>query len=307
LSKSIELSVKADPVWAEFISDLLLQKIGCTGVVTDEIIYKDEVVIKDSKGVVKGYLPLIPETPPNIENINNILTNEKNKLISEDINENNLGEWSLSFKEIDDEEWANSWKQYWHPQKISEKIVICPSWENYKAQENEIIISLDPGSAFGTGTHPTTRLCIQALEKLIQANDIKIADVGTGSGILSVVAVKLGAESAIGVDNDASVISVANENAEKNNIAPKCTFKAGVATDIEGQYDIVVANILAEVIIDIMPELVKLLKTSGKLVLSGIISSKSLAVQNSAISNQLKIASTLDEENWTAIIAEHNS
>ena len=317
MSKSIELSVKVNPVWAEYVSDVLIGKIGCSGVVTDEKIYKDEVIIKDHSGIVKGYKAFVENIPVNTDDIQNILFQERQKLISSGIEEENLGEWTLSSLEISDDEWAHSWKKYWHPQKISEKVVICPSWEEYNAGDDEIIINLDPGSAFGTGTHPTTRLCIQALEKTLlslrgealastwQSNSfIKIADIGTGSGILAVAGIKLGADFAVGVDNDASVISVAAENAEKNHVADKCKFYTGVAADVKGEYEIVAANILAHVLIEAMPELTPLVKQGGKLILSGIILEKSQDVQDSCVQHGLNIIDVLREDSWVAIIAE---
>ena len=313
MSKSIELTVKVNPVWVEYVSDVLIEKIGCSGVVTDEKYYTDEVITKESNGIVKGYKTFIENMPVNAQFVQNILFQERESLVLSGIQEENLGEWTVSLAEILDDEWAHSWKNYWHPQKISEKVVICPSWEEYKAAEDEIIINLDPGSAFGTGTHSTTRLCVQALEKIINkksslrgealSNTFRIADVGTGSGILAVAGIKLGADFAVGVDNDASVISVAVENAEKNNAADKCKFYTGIASDIEGKYEIVVANILAHVLIEAMPKLVQLMKQSGKLILSGIIFEKSQDVQDSCIQNGLKIVEVLQEDSWVAIIA----
>lgn len=311
MSKSVELAVKINPVWSEYVSGILIEKIGCSGVVTDEKHYKDEILIKETPDIVKGYLSFVDSAPVDLDEIRNILLNERKELVSSGIKEESLGEWTLTATEISDEEWAHSWKKYWHPQKISEKVVICPSWEEYKPKDKEIIINLDPGSAFGTGTHPTTRLCVQALEQIMPESkaafsSVKIADIGTGSGILAVAGIKLGADFAVGVDNDASVISVAEENAEKNNVSDKCRFYTGVASDVEGEYEIVVANILAHVLIEAMPELAPLVKQRGKVVLSGIISEKSQAVQDSCLQNGLKIISVLEEENWVAIIAEKN-
>lgn len=309
MSKSIELAVKINPVWAEYVSDILIEKIGCSGVVTDEKLYKDEILLKETPDIVKGYLSCAKNISVNLDEIKNILLQERQKLVLSGIKGENLGEWTLSAKEISDDEWAHSWKKYWHPQKISEKVVICPSWEEYNPEKNEIVISLDPGSAFGTGTHSTTRLCVQALEQVMPDlktvfSSVKIADIGTGSGILAVAGIKLGADSSVGVDNDASVISVAEENAEKNGIQDKCSFYTGVASDVKGEYEIVTANILAHVLIETMPELALLVKQGGKLILSGIISEKSQDVQDSCIQNSLKVVGVLNEENWVAVIAE---
>lgn len=311
MTKSLELTVKTNPLWAEFVAGILIDKIGCVGVVTSENYYDDEVLTKETNDRVKGYLPFVQDSLFDISEVQKIFFEEKQNLISSGIKEENIGEWAVSLLEIPDEEWAHSWKKYWHPQKISEKIVICPSWEEYNPQQDEIIIKLDPGSAFGTGTHPTTRLCVQGIEKILKENfkgmpleqKIKMADIGTGSGILSVAGIKLGADFSVGVDNDASVISVASENAEKNDVDSKCKFYTGTAADVEGKYELVVANILAHIIIDAMPDLVNLMKLGSKLVLSGIISSKSQEVQDSAINNGLKIEEVLREESWVAIIA----
>jgi ribosomal protein L11 methyltransferase len=306
MSKSIELSVKINPLWAEYVSNVLLEKVGCSGIVTSEEEWKDEVVIKDSTGVIKGYLPFSEENPLNLDEIQTILTEEKSVLISSGIKEENLGEWIVTSVEIPDEEWAHSWKKYWHVQKITDKIVICPSWEDYSPNNDEIIISLDPGSAFGTGTHPTTKLCMKALENVIPKFETspKAADIGTGSGILAVVAAKLGVDSIVGVDNDASVIAVAKENAEKNNVSGKCEFYTGTSADVKGQYQIVVANILAHVLIEMMHELSALTETNGYLILSGIISAKSQDVQDSAIQNGFEIVEVLQEDTWVAIVAK---
>ena len=178
MTKHIEIIVQTQQLRAEYVSYILIETLGCKG-----------TVIEDDR--VKGYLPL----------------NERPDFSS-------LKDWEFTTKVINDEEWAQSWKKFWQPQKITSGIVICPSWEQYEPDNNEIIIKLDPGCAFGTGTHPTTRLCIQALEKITPASTM--ADIGTGSGVLSICAAKLGVKKVVGVDNDASVIPVAAENAQKN-------------------------------------------------------------------------------------------
>lgn len=303
MTKHIELNVEVNPEWSEYAADVLIEQINCSGVVTEELEYKDEKVIKANNGIVKGYLWFNPDNPPKIEEIQNILLENKNNLIKTGVKSENTGSWNLFIKEIEDEEWAHNWKKFWHPQKIGSKIVICPSWENYEIKDNEIKIELDPGTAFGTGTHPTTRLCIKALEQYINKDD-DIADIGTGSGILSIVGIKFGAKNAVGVDNDLSVIEVANENAEKNNIAEKCCFYEGTAKDVKGRFSVVTANILAEVIISIMDDLLMLLNENGKLILSGIIMEKVDLVKQSIVNSGGKVIEVIYEDSWAAIIAE---
>jgi len=303
MNKHIEISVNINPLATELASDFLINEIWCSGVLMEETHYEDLQIVSEVKDTVKGYLWLNQNKPVNIEQLQSQLWDYRRKLVESGISETNLGSWNLSVKEIEDEEWAHSWKKYWHPMKVSSKIVICPTWEKYSVKDDEIKIDLDPGSAFGTGTHATTRLCVQAIEKYLTPGD-KIADIGTGSGILSIAGVKLGAQSAVGVDNDPSVIDVANDNATKNNVSDKITFYEGSAKDVKGQYEVVVANILAHVLIDIMSDLNNLLKPASKLILSGIISEKEQDVIVSAQSYGLKHIETLTEENWVAIVLE---
>lgn len=302
MTKHIEILVNTNPVWAEYISDLLINDIGCSGVVTEEKEFKDEVTIKDDTETVKAYLAYSKDF--SIKKLRDILNEEKNNLVESGINPENLGSWDVEIRELLEKEWAENWKKFWQPQKIGSNIVICPSWEDYEQQENDILINLDPGSAFGTGTHPTTKLCIQALEKAIPAHSKKpiMADIGTGSGILAITGVKLGISEVIGVDNDASVISVARENAEKNSVQHKCRFFTGSAADIDGKFDIVTANILTEVLIDIMPYLNNLIKPEGILILSGIIKRKLPLIEHSLPKYNLTVIQVNQEEEWVAPI-----
>ncbi|HSA07614.1 MAG TPA: 50S ribosomal protein L11 methyltransferase [Candidatus Gastranaerophilales bacterium] len=302
MNKHIEILVNINPVWAEYVSELLINKIGCLGIVTEEKEFKDEKIIKADLETVKGYLPFTEDF--DLEKIRIILQKDRQDLIFSGIKEETLGNWSVISREIKEEEWADNWKKFWHPQKIGSKIVICPTWEDYKQKDDEIIIKLDPGSAFGTGTHPTTRLCLTALEKISDElnGEFSVADVGMGSGILAITGIKLGAYNATGVDNDASVISVAIDNAKKNNVEDKCRFFTGSAKDIQGEYDIVVANILTEVLVTIMSDLEKLLKPEGILILSGIIKRKLPEIETALEKNLLKIKEVPEEENWVAPI-----
>ena len=302
MGNHIEIAVDTNPLWVEYVADVLLERLSCSGVVTGEEEYKHDELIKSSSQV-KGYFWVDEKNPFDLEKIQLIINEAKVELVDNGINADNLGSWALSFRDVDEEEWAHSWKKYWHPQRITDKITISPSWEEYKRSDEEILISLDPGIGFGTGTHATTKLCIKAIEGYVKVDDT-VADIGMGSGILAIIAAKLGASNVIGVDNDPSVITVAAENAEINNVSDICTFKEGVSTDIEGQYDVVVANILAEVLIEIMHTFVPLVINNGKLILSGIIQRKADDVKQSAIDNGFSFIEMTVEGDWVAIICE---
>ena len=161
-------------------------------------------------------------------------------------------EHETSIAGVNEEDWANNWKQFYHTQHIGKRLIVSPSWEDYKPEEGEIVMNLDPGMAFGTGTHDTTRLCLELLEECVTPQT-HILDVGTGSGILSVGGVLLGASSALGVDIDPVAVKVAKENAVLNNVEDKTEFVCGDLTDkVHGKFEIVTANIVADVIIRLL-------------------------------------------------------
>lgn len=193
--------------------------------------------------------------------------------------ENIFGRLETEFSNIREEDWANNWKQYFKPLKIGEKLLIKPSWEDYNADgDNRIILEIDPASSFGTGQHHTTRLCLELLEQSVRKNDV-LLDMGCGSGILSIGAMLLGAESAVAVDIEENAVASAIENAAKNNIQPeKYTAYCGnvlsdtaLADKIDKKYDIITANIVADVLIAMGTLFDRYLKENGILIISGII------------------------------------
>lgn len=186
-----------------------------------------------------------------------------------------IGSGKIEIKEIDQIDWETSWKQYFKPVHITDRIVVKPQWEEYLPQEDELIIHIDPGMAFGTGTHETTSMCIKAIEKNLEPG-YSILDIGTGSGILSIAAVLLGAKEATGVDLDPVAVEVANENIEINGLSDKITIlHRDLLTLIEGQFDIVVANIIADAILILLDSDVKsFVKDNGLFICSGIIQEK---------------------------------
>jgi ribosomal protein L11 methyltransferase len=179
-----------------------------------------------------------------------------------------------------DTDWADAWKKYWHPQEIGERFVIKPSWETYEASAEQIVIELDPKQAFGTGTHPTTQLCLRALEEAVPRHDAPLVfDVGTGSGILAIGAVKLGARHVEACDTDPVAVAATDENAELNGVADRIRCYAGGIETISGEADILVVNILAEVIAEIASQIAQRVRPGGEVIASGIIRERQALVE----------------------------
>lgn len=203
---------------------------------------------------------------------------------------------------VDDADWNENWKKYFKAFEIGEKLAVCPSWEDYNNVDNRTVISLDPGAAFGTGSHATTSLCLEILEKRVTA-DTTVLDIGTGSGILAIAADLLGAKSAIGVDIDAQSVKTAIANAEINGVSEKTEFLVGdLADKISGKYDIVCANIVADVVIRLFDNVADFMKDDGILIVSGIIDMRAAEVEKSAIEHGFTIAESLMREEWHAYV-----
>ncbi|SEM30130.1 [LSU ribosomal protein L11P]-lysine N-methyltransferase [Mesobacillus persicus] len=249
--------------------------------------------------IVKAYLPVNSFLGETVDEIKLAI----NQLSAYNID---LGENKVSLNEVHEEEWATAWKKYYNPVKISEKFTIVPTWEEYTpVSSDELIIELDPGMAFGTGTHPTTVLCIQALERTVKSGD-RIVDVGTGSGVLSIAAAKLGAEKVEALDLDEVAVHVARENAELNKVQDVVDIRQNnLLEGVEGEKDIVVANILAEVILRFVDDAKKIVKKDGYFISSGIIEQKKDVVKDAILKAGFTIEETIVMEDWVAIIAKN--
>ena len=212
---------------------------------------------------------------------------------------------TISTTAVKQEEWATAWKQYYHPQKLGNRLVVCPSWEEYEKQPEEVIITLDPGMAFGTGSHATTRLCLTALEETIHGGE-RVLDLGCGSGILSIAALRLGAEHAFACDIDEKCVEVAYENAALNGIdRSRYTVRWGdvlsdqqLKAEIGGGYDMVVANIVADVIIGLSGQVRPFLKKDGLFLCSGIIDDRAEEVARHLREAGWDILRTRQSEGW---------
>ena len=208
-----------------------------------------------------------------------------------------------SIDEKENQDWSKKWKEKWDVTHVTERIAVVPSWLEYQPKENEITITLDPGCAFGTGTHQTTQLCMKAIEKYLK-KDNSMADIGTGSGILAICAKKFGASFVYGCDNDDTVIDVCKENAEINNVND-IEFELNTADKLTEKYDFVCANILHNVLAEIMGDLKNIMKPNAKMVLSGILHEKKPVVLDAINKYGLKIIETLTQDQWVAIVVEN--
>ena len=206
-------------------------------------------------------------------------------------------------EKMHEEDWANNWKKYYKATKIGERIVVKPIWEEYDAKENELVLELDPGMAFGTGTHETTRMCIQALDKYVK-EDSTIFDVGCGSGILAIAAAKLGAKKAIGVDLDPVAVESANENVGLNNLNNIEILYGNLVEVIDGKADIVVANIIAEVICILTEDVKRVLKKDGYFITSGIIHDRVDMVTKKLEEVGFEVLEINKDGEWNCIVAK---
>ncbi|MET3208915.1 UNVERIFIED_CONTAM: ribosomal protein L11 methyltransferase [Paenibacillus sp. PvR008] len=223
------------------------------------------------------------------------------------------GEVRYELKTVNEDDWANAWKQYFKPLRVSDRLTIKPTWEAYEpASEDEKIIELDPGMAFGTGTHPTTSLCLRALESVIKGGE-EVIDVGTGSGILAIGAVQLGAKHVLALDLDPVAVSSARENTHLNGLEDRITIKESDLLSVLNASDptlgiqlpvkLVVANILAEIILLFIDDVYKALEPGGIYIASGIWKNKEEVVENALKAAGFDIAETCRDEDWLAFVA----
>ncbi len=208
----------------------------------------------------------------------------------------------ILFREMDEEDWAESWKEYFWPEKVGKKIVVKPTWRDYVLNPGEIVLEIDPGMAFGTGTHPTTSLCIQLIEKYLHTGD-SVLDIGTGSGILLIAAAKLGAGNLQGIDNDPVAVDIARKNLLINHIPEdRFTVMTGnLAEKVHQQFDLVIANILTDVILKLLDSVPGLLHEKGIFICSGIISENREKVTQKMERLGFEIAEIREKEGWVGI------
>lgn len=226
------------------------------------------------------------------------------KKLKIELEEKKLGQCIV--EEKDDEDWANNWKKYYKPLEIGKKIAIVPEWEDYENKGNREIIKINPGMAFGTGTHESTYMCLELLEKYVRDGD-EIFDIGCGSGILAIASLKLGAKKALAIDIDEKCIDASFENAKLNNLEDKIEIKKGNLLDVvKGRADLIVSNIIAEIIVDEIKNLKNHMDSGGIFITSGIIKERRQMVIDVLAENGFDIIDELEKNNGVAIVGKLN-
>ena len=295
-----EVCIEINPVCCDVLCDIIQSEFECEGIITAEEKYKNLELVESSENVLKAYI--VADTL-NFDELQAFFQTKRQDLIDREIFNEDIGSWDIKINKQEIVDWSKKWKEHWKPSKISERIVICPTWEKYNKKDDEIIVNIDPGNAFGTGTHATTQLCVKACEKYM-SESANIADVGCGSGILAICAMKLGAKSADAVDTDETAVETAKINAQVNgeNTINFLTASSDILPD--SKYDFVFANILHNVLAEIMGDLKRIMKIGAKIVLSGILEGKENVVLEAVKKHNLKILEEMHQKEWLAFVVE---
>lgn len=250
----------------------------------------DETVQRPDRHAVIGYIPRTRSADTRIERLETELVRLKahHGILARPV-----------YEVVDEEDWAESWKAYFWPIRVGRRIVVKPTWREYAAEPEDLVLEIDPGMAFGTGTHPTTALCIQMIETYLSPG-MSLLDVGTGSGILMIAGKKLGAGRISGVDTDPVAVTVAEKNLRRNGIA-EFDLVDGSLVGIRSEFDLVVANILSEVILAILPDIHRVLSPGGTFIGSGIIQENEEAVIAGMTTLGIEVREVRKEAGWVAI------
>ncbi|WFA09540.1 50S ribosomal protein L11 methyltransferase [Tissierella sp. Yu-01] len=308
--KWLELQIKTTPEFEEIISEVLYEN-GATGLAIEDpndILElsrneKDWDFIEPNL-IDLGFDGILIKAYYEIDNgINVTIDNIKDEIERKPIKEGKEPYGKIDTFEVDDKNWANNWKKYFKTIIINNHIIIKPSWESYDKKDDDIVIELDPGMAFGTGSHETTLMCAEALDQFVNENSI-VYDVGCGSGILSIVAAKLGAKQVTAIDLDEMCVKISIENAENNDVNDIVEVKQGNLLDvIEGKANIIVANIIAEILVDMINSIDKYLELNGTFIGSGIIVEKIDIVKDALIEHGFSIIDIKENNGWACIVA----
>lgn len=324
----VEISTTCEAVDLMYI---MLDDLGIEGIQIEDNV---PITEEEKEAMFIDFLPELPEDDGtakvsfyvDVKGNNPDSDNEQNKVddmevfisqVREGLNDLatriDIGEGKITIEDTEDKDWLNNWKAFFKPFRVADDIIIKPTWENLdEVNEDDIVVEIDPGIAFGTGSHETTRLCISALRKYIN-KDTKILDVGCGSGILSIISLKLGAPYVVGTDIDKDAITATYENMEVNHIDSSMmdVYTGNIIEDLDlqnkvniGQYEIVVANILADVIIPLSGVLARKMRKDSLFISSGIIDMKKDEVEEALLSNGFEILEVIQMGDWFSFVAK---
>ncbi|MED4779305.1 50S ribosomal protein L11 methyltransferase [Brevibacillus choshinensis] len=307
-----EISIHTTAEATEAVSSILYE-MGANGVVIEdpEVLYREwdtpfgeiyQLSPDDfpAEGVfVKAYLPV------DSSELFDVVEELKEQLTQLTEYGLDIGKANIAVNDVHEDEWAHAWKKYYKPVHVTDRMTIKPVWEEYEPRAaDEVIIEMDPGMAFGTGTHPTTILCLRAVEKYVDQGD-RLYDVGTGTAILSIAAIKLGAEHVLAMDLDEVAVRSAQANTELNGVHESITVRQNNLLDgVEEPVDIVVANILAEVIVRFTDDVYRVLKPEGVFIASGIIQEREADVKKALADSGLVVVETIMIDDWVAIVSK---
>lgn len=276
-------------IYIEDYSDVVDEtlEIAHVDLISEELLGKDR-----TKGTIHIYIS--PEENPA----------EAVSFLEERLGAENIS-YEIKINECKTEDWINNWKKYWHPVPVGSRLLIKPAWEQVENAHGRAVLNLEPGLAFGTGSHPTTRLCLEMLEDYINPAST-VLDVGCGSGILSIAALLLGAKSAFGVDIDKLAVKTALANAKENGFEPPVfnAVSGDLSENVSGKYSVIVANIVADVIIKFTPQAVDFLKDGGVYITGGIIDSRTEEVKRCFDENGFEIVEHRQAKGWNVFVCK---
>jgi len=296
----VELSVS--PVLADALSNFLTE-IGAQGVYQEEPEFPATGDFGETsrKEVLKAFLPFDIRLEHRIASLKTYL-DSLIYLFPE------IEELGLSTEEVADQDWGEEWKKYFKPLRVSKNIIIKPTWERYTSGGRDIVIEIDPGMAFGTGQHPSTRMCLEAIEDIIfkdrSIKNWRVLDVGTGTGILGIACAKLGAEKVVCVDIDKKAVEIARENVAINHLGNTIEVINRDVSTINEPFDLIVANLTAKILIRLRTHLVSLIEGTGYLVISGIIDQNKGDIESHFLSEKLNLHRVIAEKEWFCYVLQ---
>jgi ribosomal protein L11 methyltransferase len=297
----VEIKVQCAPELVDAVSNFLIE-LGTEGISQEEDVSQkdfEESAPANIPDVLKAYFPERSKWEQKLARLSEYLENLK-QIFPE------YGKPELAVRHIADQDWGEQWKKYFKPVRIFKNIVIKPTWERYTASGRDIVIEIDPGMAFGTGQHPSTRMCLESIEEILMKERPRgrwrVLDVGTGTGILGIGAAKLGADSVVAVDIDPKAAEIAQQNVNINNVDDRVSVMNIDISNLDGTFDMIVANLTAETISKLSGHLGPMLASGGFLVCSGIIEQRTAMVEEALDLQGLAKQKMLTEKEWVCYI-----